>query len=134
MIRHEGDVFEENQEIVIMDRRSNKESKGSCAESEGDDRFRLSDITSFDLRFWILVVNTCLIYGCVEPWMKIGGSFMQSVFGYSHKKANLYLTIPYITSGVLTPFVGYAVDRLGYRCHLLMISAVLLSGIHYVFM
>ena len=59
---------------------------------------------------------------------------MQSVYGYSHKKANLYLTIPYVTSGVLTPFVGFAVDRMGYRCHLLMISAVLLSGIHYVFM
>ena len=59
---------------------------------------------------------------------------MQSVFGYSHKKANMYLTIPYVTSGVLTPFVGYLVDRVGYRCHLLMISAILLSGIHYVFM
>eukprot|EP00483_Globobulimina_turgida_P013133 UN13157 len=66
--------------------------------------------------------------------MKIGGSFMQSVFNFSHKKANYFLTIPYITSGVLTPFVGYYVDRMGYRCHLLLLSTILLTIIHYLFM
>ena len=99
-----------------------------------DDKFRLSDIKKFDLRFWLLVVNCCLIYGCVELWMKIGGSFMQSVFNFDHEKANYFLTIPYLTSAVLTPFVGYAVDRLGYRCHLLLVSTVLLTIIHYLFM
>eukprot|EP00485_Elphidium_margaritaceum_P012651 CAMPEP_0202703562 /NCGR_PEP_ID=MMETSP1385-20130828/16398_1 /ASSEMBLY_ACC=CAM_ASM_000861 /TAXON_ID=933848 /ORGANISM="Elphidium margaritaceum" /LENGTH=223 /DNA_ID=CAMNT_0049361437 /DNA_START=524 /DNA_END=1191 /DNA_ORIENTATION=+ len=103
-------------------------------DADDDDKFRLSDLKHFDARFWMLVCNTCLIYGCVEPWMKIGSSFMQSVWSYSHETANMMLTIPYVTSAVLTPLIGCVVDRFGYRCHLLLFAAVLLSIVHFIFM
>ena len=62
VMQHEGDVFEEVETTETNATRSSKESE-SKSETEGDEGFRLSDIASFDVRFWILVVNTCLIYG-----------------------------------------------------------------------
>jgi len=126
---HDGDAFEETS--VPTKREENDEGDAGAAE---DEKFRLSDITSFNVRFWILIVVCCLIEGAVEPFLKIGGSFMQSVLGFSHQKANQYLSVPYLTSGILTPIVGYAVDRFGYRCHILAVSTVVLCAVHSVFL
>ena len=134
MTENTMDSFREKQDDTMSIHSDVINKKDDDDYDEGDDKFKLSDIGKFDLRFWLLVINCCLIYGCVEPWMKIGGSFMQSVFGFGHAKANYFLTLPYLTSAILTPFIGYLVDRFGYRCHLLLISAILLTIIHYLFM
>merc|ERR1719249_169208 len=83
VIYHDGDQFEEETNALDED----------TGDVEEDETFRLSDITSFDLRFWLLIVVCCLIEGAVEPFLKIGGSFMQSVLGFTHQKVNTYLTV-----------------------------------------
>ena len=72
------------------------DAKPTNAGKSSDDPFKLSDVTKLDVCFWLLVANTCLIYGCVERWMKIGGSFLQNVYGFRHENANFLLNLYFI--------------------------------------
>ena len=103
----------------------------SDIEIEPDTKFQCSQLRQFDTRYWLLVINCCFQYGAVVPWMKIGGSYMQVKYGYDHEKANRYLTIPYIVAAIVTPIIGFAVDKLGKRCQLLLIACVILTLSHY---
>lgn len=87
----------------------------------------------FSLKFWLLNLDCCLIYGCVVPWMTIGSSYMQNVYQYSYEKANTFLMIPYLFSAIATPIVGIYVDKIGRRCPFLLLSCILLLIAHIIF-
>merc|ERR1711971_120141 len=77
-------------------------------------------------------MGCCFQYGAVVPWMKIGGSYMQVKYGFAHQKANELLTLPYLVAAVLTPIVGFGVDKLGRRCEMLLLATIVLTLSHYV--
>ena len=58
---------------------------------------------------------------------------MVSKYGYNNSRANSYLLIPYLMSAILTPPVGYFVDRVGRRAELLLVSAASLAVTHFLF-
>eukprot|EP01084_Bolivina_argentea_P019533 36304_1 len=97
-----------------------------------DEKFKLSDIKEFDLVFWLLVLNCGLIYGVVLSFMNIGSDYLQTHYGYSHRKGNTLLMIPYIVGAILTPFLGYISDKIGKRAYLLLISTTMLICTHYL--
>mmetsp|Transcript_20330 Transcript_20330/g.30528 ORF Transcript_20330/g.30528 Transcript_20330/m.30528 type:complete len:594 (+) Transcript_20330:76-1857(+) len=43
------------------------------------------------------------------------------------------MSIPYILSAILSPFIGYAIDRIGYRANCLCLAPALLMIVHLVF-
>ncbi len=59
---------------------------------------------------------------------------MENEYNYSHILSNEYLMIPQGISAALTPFFGILVDKIGYRCHLLIFSAMLPIYGHTVFL
>ena len=124
-IKQENDAFEEDDDID-NDMEETETNQGD------ENRFRFSDFKQFDTRYWLLVVNCCFQYGCVVPWMKIGGSYMQRKFNYSHHKSNEYLMIPYIVAAIVTPLIGFCVDWCGRRCQLLLVATGMLTLSHYI--
>jgi Na+/melibiose symporter-like transporter len=102
-------------------------------EEEEEFKWQLSTLLKFDIKFWLLSILCCLIYGCIFPWMNIGSSFLQARFGYDHKTGNMLLMIPYGLSSIITPIFGAISDRFGKRCHLLLICCFLLICFHACF-
>ena len=96
--------------------------------------FKLSNVLTLDSKFWLLCLLCCTMYGCVSPWMNIGAGYLQDVYGYSHQRANSFLMIPYLFSGICTPLCGYMVDKIGKRCQLLLISCFVLIITHTIFL
>ena len=94
---------------------------------------RFKDILSFDACYWLLTISCVVVYGCVLPWNNIGSNFMVSNYGYNNSRSNSYLLIPYLMSAILTPPIGYFVDRVGRRAELLLVSAASLSITHFLF-
>jgi len=46
------------------------------------------------------------------------------------KKASQIMSIPYFMSAALSPFLGFAVDRIGYRALIASLAPVLLCAVH----
>lgn len=69
------------------------------------------------------------------PFLDNGNEYYQKVFkGISTPKdAGVYLILPYVVSSILVPFMGYAVDKVGRRSLVLIVSCgfILLT---YIFM
>lgn len=97
------------------------------------DILNFRDIKQFNILYWLVTVSCVIVYGCILPWYSIGSDFMQHVYNFSNAKANKYLMIPYLTSACLTPFVGYACDRIGRRAELLLASVLSITMAHFIF-
>jgi MFS family permease len=58
------------------------------------------------------------------PFLDNGNEYYQKVFKgiNSPEDAGIYLILPYVVSSVLVPFMGYAVDKVGRRSIVLVVS------------
>ena len=74
-----------------------------------------------------------MVYGCVLPWNNIGGQLIQLQYDKTEKQSNTYLALPYLVSAFCVPFFGFAVDLLGRRAELLVVSTVALATTHFLF-
>lgn len=87
---------------------------------EDIDKVRLSDILSFKLSYWLIVINCFVVYICIMPFNNIASAFYQERFGFSSSEAGFIIvryiqSTTYIISAVLAPIFGAMVDRLGKR-------------------
>jgi len=77
--------------------------------------FRLSDIAHFPASLWLIYIICVCFYVPIFTLISISGlQYVQyRVPGVSNQSGNSYLSIPYIMSACLSPFCGFAVDRIG---------------------
>ena len=86
-------------------------------------------------------------YGCVLPWNNIAQNLIIKKFICdgeccalddkncptqldAEHKSSFVMGIPYTMSAILSPFLGGAIDRVGGRAFLSMVSACCLIGVH----
>lgn len=99
----------------------------------GNDRkFNFSNLLELDIRYWLLILNFCILSGSVQPFMNIGSSYLQNTYNYTQENGNLLLIIPYIICTIFTPLIGYFVDIYGGRCQWLLLSSIILSLSYYI--
>eukprot|EP00770_Monocercomonoides_exilis_P012030 MONOS_11972.1-p1 / transcript=MONOS_11972.1 / gene=MONOS_11972 / organism=Monocercomonoides_exilis_PA203 / gene_product=unspecified product / transcript_product=unspecified product / location=Mono_scaffold00632:257-1820(-) / protein_length=225 / sequence_SO=supercontig / SO=protein_coding / is_pseudo=false len=88
--------------------------------------FKLRDISKFPLQFWLLVIVTPLLYATVNSIISVIVDFLKTQYDFSSFTAGLHSSIIYLVSLVGCALSGAAVDKIGLRLTMLIISCVLL--------
>lgn len=140
--------------VVPLDRKAEERlvKMGHKSKKTGVDReeqIHLRDVKEFQLSFWLLTISCVVIYGCVLPWNNIAQNLIIQKFichgpcpcdGQPAKtctsqldaehKASFVMGIPYTMSAILSPFLGGAIDKVGGRAILSMVSSIALIAVH----
>eukprot|EP01016_Furgasonia_blochmanni_P052410 TRINITY_DN8351_c0_g1_i4.p1 TRINITY_DN8351_c0_g1~~TRINITY_DN8351_c0_g1_i4.p1 ORF type:complete len:331 (+),score=-24.35 TRINITY_DN8351_c0_g1_i4:552-1544(+) len=91
--------------------------------------------------FWLLCSVTLFSYLTVIPFNQIASSFFiqrwidtDPLTDDREEIAGRLMSIPFMTSLVLVPVVGYIVDKIGHRVNILIISGIGLAITHALFL
>lgn len=91
---------------------------------------KLKAVFTFPLIFWILTGSCLTVYCTVLPFNNIASNFIQQKWDVSNEDANTIMTATYLVAGVLSPFMGWVIDRVGLRAVLNVVAALLIVGVH----
>ena len=82
--------------LVLLDRKADKidNTEGTKVLSE-EDKFRWSDIRTFNLSFWIICVSCVLVYMAIFPFIQVAAKMLQVRFGFNETSAGQLFGIPY---------------------------------------
>ncbi|ORZ32203.1 hypothetical protein BCR44DRAFT_1242925 [Catenaria anguillulae PL171] len=81
--------------------------------------------------FWILCLLTVLLYGSVMPFIHISSDFIQSKwYPGDLPRAGALMSLPDLLCAILTPLLGFVVDKTGNPARFLPLSALLLAISH----
>lgn len=90
-----------------------------------EDKFKWKDLLKFNSKFWLLAVSCVLIYAAVFPYMQFVTLMLQTKYcipDNSDNEAGKLYGIPYIISGISSPFLGYLIDKVGRRVKFLLLA------------
>lgn len=117
----------------IMDTRLDKQIGGSA--EEGEEEFKLSDVKNLltSRLFWIIALLCVLYYSAIFPFQRFGTNMLQCNLHISDTQAADLLRWFPIGALILTPPLGYLLDKIGRGATMLIIGSLLLIGCHLVF-
>jgi sugar phosphate permease len=119
--------------LTLLDRHADKVDKvGNTKIVSEEEKFRWSDIKTFNKSFWIICVSCVLIYMAIFPFIQVASSMLQKRFGFSEADAGDYFGIPYIISAIASPFLGILIDKIGRRGLMIILSSVILLTAHVI--
>lgn len=119
--------------LVLLDRHADKVDKvGNTKVVSEEEKFRWSDIKTFNKSFWIICVSCVLIYMAIFPFIQVASSMLQNRFHFSESDAGDYFGIPYIISAITSPFLGILIDKIGRRGLMIILSSVILFLAHLI--
>jgi MFS family permease len=100
-----------------------------------EDKFRLRDfgIIINNRGFWYIALLCVLFYSAVFPFYKYGPDLMVNKFGVSEKWAGLLPSLVPFGTMLLTPFFGSIYDRKGKGASIMILGAILLIFVHFIF-
>ena len=118
----------------IMDARLDSQT-GKAGGGEGEEEFKLSDVGALfrSKLFWLIALLCVLYYSAIFPFQRFGTNMLQCNLGISDTQAADLLRWFPIGALVLTPFLGFALDKFGRGATMLMVGAGLLICCHLVF-
>lgn len=122
----------------IMDKKFDKQlAEAGMAVSEGgsDEEFHLSDLGAIfkSKMFWIVALLCVLYYSAIFPFQRYATNFLELTLDISAEEgAQLFSCFP-ILAMVLTPFLGFFLDRVGKGASMLMIGSVIMTACHLCF-
>jgi MFS family permease len=117
--------------LTLLDKRADQVDKAGPTQvlSEAD-KFRWSDIRTFNRSFWIICVSCVLVYMAIFPFIQVASKMLQLNFGFSETEAGGLFGIPYTISAATSPFLGILIDRVGRRGLMIIMSTVVLLVAH----
>ncbi|CAD8205877.1 unnamed protein product [Paramecium octaurelia] len=86
---------------------------------------KLQEIRKFPILYWYLTAICTLCLGIYISFMDDVSDYYQKKFQFKPVEAGTFITIPYIFSAFLCPFIGYFIDKVGHRRFFLMITSFL---------
>ena len=100
-----------------------QEKQKSQEESE---KIQLSDLKSFSLLFWFLLLTCILTYGSFYTFNANANDILNKRFHISNEIAGLYLMVVFLIAALVTPLFGMFFDRYGRRSYGLLLALSLL--------
>ena len=94
-------------------------------EDDPSTKIRLSDLTNFNGLFWMLLINSVLIYAVFSSFLTNANDFLGKRFNVDEVEAGNMVFLIYTVSMFASPFIGLIIDRFGRRTFWLNLSAVL---------
>ncbi|KAK6622972.1 hypothetical protein RUM43_008824 [Polyplax serrata] len=98
--------------LAWMDKRNEKYTK-SKSNSQPTEAIRITDVKDFPPSFWMISIVCVAYYGAVLPFIALGKVFFERKFSFEPNDANVVNSILYIMSAILSPFMGFIVDKTG---------------------
>lgn len=124
-----GMVFLERADKKIMGKAQVKDEKkgAETAEKKNDEEaFKLSDLKTFRLPFWLLTISCVATYMSIFPYIQICSDLMQKKYSLDSIQAGHLFGIPYIISAILSPILGFGIDKVGRRALFVTLSSAVL--------
>ncbi len=118
----------------LMDRKLDKQMD-DAADGEAEEPFKLSDLKKlFTSRTFLVVAMLCVLYySAIFPFQKFATSMLENRLNIPTKEASdLFSWFP-VGAMILTPFLGWFLDRKGKGATMIILGAVLMSGCHLIF-
>lgn len=111
LLHHHNRHRREELDNVIAD--ETEESVMAVA-STRTEKFRLKDLKSLPLVFWVLLVLYFSVSTSFFVWNSFGGDRLQEKFGYEPKTAGMVVALSNLAA-MASPVSGFIVDRIGHR-------------------
>ena len=124
--------------FTFMDTRLDHEiaaEKASVAADSSDEEFKISDVNNIlsSKLFWVIAMLCVLYYSAIFPFQRFATNMLQCNLGMdAQSAADIFRWFP-IGAGILTPFLGYYLDRWGKGATMLLFGAVLMIVCHLTF-
>lgn len=121
----------------FMDTRFDSQLKaaGQATEEASEDEFHISDLGAIfkSKMFWIVALLCVLYYSAIFPFQRYATNFLEETLAIGNDEAaHLFSCFP-ILAMVLTPFLGYFLDRIGKGATMLMVGSVIMIACHLSF-
>ncbi|MBQ0025647.1 MAG: MFS transporter [Bacteroidales bacterium] len=122
----------------VLDRKFDSQlvSNGLATEEKSpEDEFHISDLGAiFKSRmFWIVALLCVLYYSAIFPFQRYATNFFEETLNIdAASAAQLFSCFP-ILAMVLTPFLGFFLDKIGKGASMLMIGSVIMIACHLSF-
>ena len=122
----------------VMDSKFDKQLSAAdmASEEASEDEFHLSDLKQIltSRSFWVVALLCVLYYSAIFPFQRYGANMLQcNLDGISPQAAaEIFRWFP-IGAAVITPFLGYFLDKKGKGATMLIFGAMLLIICHLVF-
>ena len=94
------------------------------------DKVEFKDIKNFSSLYWLITTSCIMNYICMFVFLQFAQTLLIDNFLVDKNKASQYLTIPYMMAAVVSPFVGFLIDRVGNRQWFLLGSTSLMVCAH----
>lgn len=123
--------------FTFMDSKLDREMGVTKAASEAneDEEFKLSDVGAIfgSKLFWIIALLCVLYYSAIFPFQRYAANMLQCNLGISETQASdIFRWFP-VGAALLTPFLGYFLDRKGKGASMLILGAILMIVCHLTF-
>lgn len=121
--------------FTFMDRKLDRETGVSDVAADPEEEFKLSDVGGLfsSSLFWIIALLCVLYYSAIFPFQRFGTNMLQCNLGISAEAAADLLRWFPIGALILTPPLGYFLDKFGKGATMLILGALLLIGCHLIF-
>ncbi len=119
-----------------LDNQLGEEKKKEILEgAEDEEKFKLADLKVIfsNKGFWLIAILCVLFYSAVFPFYKYGPDLMYNKFGVSARWAGLLPSLVPFGTMLLTPFFGGIYDKKGKGATIMILGAVLLVIVHFIF-
>ncbi|MCQ2115388.1 MAG: MFS transporter [Bacteroidales bacterium] len=114
---------------------SQLKAAGQATEEASEDEFHISDLGAIfkSKMFWIVALLCVLYYSAIFPFQRYATNFLEETLAIGNDEAaHLFSCFP-ILAMVLTPFLGYFLDRIGKGATMLMVGSVIMIACHLSF-
>ncbi len=124
--------------FTFMDRTYDRELGASIASAEeetAEEEFKVSDVGKIfsSQLFWIVALLCVLYYSAIFPFQRYAANMLQcNLHLDATQAADIFRWFP-IGAAVLTPFLGYYLDRKGKGATMLIFGAILMIVCHLTF-
>ncbi len=123
--------------FTFMDSKLDKQLGAArlAAEADSDEEFKLSDVTAIfsSKLFWIIALLCVLYYSAIFPFQRYAANMLQCNLGITETQASdIFRWFP-IGAAILTPFLGYFLDKVGKGASMLILGALLMIVCHLTF-
>lgn len=119
---------------TFVDKRYDKE-KGMMMDVEPEEQFRLKDLKELvtNVGFISIVLLCVLFYSAIFPFQKFATEMLQSRLNITIENAARLVSLFPIGAMILTPIIGYFLDRRGKGATMMFFGALLLTISHAIF-
>mgnify|MGYP000843938178 FL=1 len=120
---------------TFMDVKLDKELGAAKGEASSEDEFKVSDLGKiFTNPGFLAIAGLCvLFYSAIFPFQRFATEMLASKMSIDPKDAARYVSMFPIGAMILTPFIGFFLDKKGLGATMMLYGALLLTVSHLVF-